>query len=290
MLLADRTVVIVDPDAASTEVVAQHLRSQGARCFHARDAASAAWGVRETLPDVIVSELELPDLDASALILELRSAPDCVGVPAIGLSANRGLLTRAHALTHAFEKFLAKPTRLPDLTDAICCLLGSRTPPAPAVYPTLEDLGDSLERHDYRRLLLTLNALTDYRYTALLRSDEGELRSVWTFDRERPIIDPFPSHLPLEGTPCARVLAERQPIGVVDATKDELTPRAQQRPEMRAFAGVPWFDEEGGLIGALCHFDPEPRSVDGAALDLLERVARLFVFVNRRRGKSTEPR
>jgi CheY-like chemotaxis protein len=285
MLLADRTVVIVDPDAASTDVVAQHLRSQGARCFHARDAATAAWGVRETLPDVIVSELELPDLDANALILELRSGPNCAAVPAIGLSADRGLLARAHALPHGFEKFLPKPTRLSDLTDAICCLLGSRTLPASEVFPTLEELGDSLERHDYRRLLMTLNAASAYRYTALFRSDEGELRSVWTFDRERPVIDPFPFHVSIEDTPCVRVLAERQPLGVSDAT-GELAPR-ERWPEMRAFAGVPWCDEDGALLGALCHFDPEPRAVDSAALDLLERVARLFALMNRRRKKGT---
>src|SRR5687767_3003599 len=191
MLLAARTVVIVDPDAPSAEAISQHLRSLGARCFHAHDAASAAWGVRETLPDVIVSELELPDRDASALIRELRRAPECTSVPAIGLSSNRQLLARAQALPEPFEKYLAKPAPLLDLSDAICCVIGSSVPGG-RVYPTLEDLGESLEQHDYRRLLRTLNTLGSYRYTALLRNDAGELHSVWTFDREHPAIDRFP--------------------------------------------------------------------------------------------------
>jgi DNA-binding response OmpR family regulator len=167
MLLAERTVVIVDPDAASAELMAQHLRSLGARCFHARDAAAAAWGARETLPQVIVAELELPDLDANALLLQIRSSPECAGVPAIGLTANRDLLTRVPTLTHGFEKYLAKPVWLPDLSDAICCLLGSRPRLGQRSQPTLEELGDSLERHDYRHLLGTLNSLTGYRYSAL---------------------------------------------------------------------------------------------------------------------------
>ncbi len=284
MLLADRTVVIVDPDASSTDILSQHLRSHGARCFHAHDAASAAWGVRETLPDVIVSELELPDRGASALISELRSSPECARIPAIGLSANRELLARLQALSEPFEKYLVKPTRLPDLTDAVCCLLGSAVVPDGRVYPTLEDLGDSLERHDYRRLLRTLNVLSSYRYTALLRSDESELSSVWTFDRARPTVDRFGARVLIAETPCAGVLAEGRPVAVEDTTTDEFH-RAHLRPEMRAFLGVPWLDDDGLLVGVLCHFDPAPRGVDTAALDLLERVARLFVFVNRRLQK-----
>jgi CheY-like chemotaxis protein len=290
MLLAERTVVIVDPDAVSAELMAQHLRSLGARCFHAPDAAAAAWGARETLPNIIVAELELPDLDTDALLVELRSAPECAGIPAIGLTANRGLLTRVQARAHGFEKYLAKPAWLPDLTDAICCLLGSRPSLGHRAPPTLEELGDSLERHDYRHLLGTLNSLTDYRYSALLRSDETELRSIWTFDRERPLVDPFTSHLPIAETPCAPVLAEARSIGVADATLDELVPAGQRHPAMRAFAGVAWCDEEGSPVGVLCHFDPEPREVDPATLELMERVARLAVFIGRRRRKAAAAR
>jgi CheY-like chemotaxis protein len=290
MLLADRTVVIVDPDAASTELMAQHLRSLGARCFHAPDAAAAAWGARETLPHVIVAELELPDLDANALIEQLRSLPECAGVPAIGLTANRGLLTRVQGLAHGFEKYLAKPIWLPDLTDAICCLLGSRPRLGDHAPPALEELADSVAQHDYRYLLGTLNSLTGYRYSALLRSDETELRSIWTFDRERPDVDPFPSTLAIAETPCARVLAEARPIGLTDSTADELAPVERRHSVMRAFAGVPWCDEEGSPVGVLCHFDPLPRGVDPATLELLERVAKLSGFMGRRRGKASEAR
>jgi CheY-like chemotaxis protein len=289
MLLADRTVVIVDPDATWTDLLSQHLKSHGARCFHAHDAASAAWGVRETLPDVIVSELELADLDASALIQQVRSSPDCAETPALGLGANRGLVERWQALPEPFEKYLLKPARPSEVTDAICCLLGSGVVPDGRAFPTLEDLGDSLERHDYRRLLRTLNVLSPYRYTALLRADENELFSVWTFDRDSPRTDRFPFGVRIAETPCARVLAERQPVTVADATADG-SYRATQRPGMRAFVGVPWLDDDGLLIGVLCHFDPAPQSVDPAAVDLLERVARLFLFLNRRLDKRPDAR
>jgi CheY-like chemotaxis protein len=289
MLLADRTVVIVDPDAAWTDVLSQHLKSHGARCFHAHDAASAAWGVRETLPDVIVSELSLADLDANALIQQLRSSPECAETPALGLSAERGLLERWQALPEPFEKYLLKPARLSDLTDAICCLLGSGVVPDGRAFPTLEDLGDSLERKDYRRLLRTLNFMSAYRYTALIRSDESELSSVWTFDRDSPLTDRYPFGVRIADTPCARVLAERQPVVVTDAMA-EGSYRGPQRPGMRAFIGVPWLDDDGLSIGVLCHFDPAPRGVDPAAVDLLERVARLFLFLNRRLGKRPDAR
>ncbi len=285
MLLSERTVVIVDPDADSSERLSRHLRAEGARCFHAPDAVTAAWGARETLPEIIITELELPDIDAGALLVDLRGAPECASVPAIALTANRSLLARTQASVANFEKFLTKPVRLSDVTDAICSLLGSRTLPDPEPFPSLDELGGSLERHDYRALLRTLNGYEGYRYTSFLRRDEAELHSVWTYDRERPALDPFPLHVPHVDTPCGRVLAERESVGYVDTTTDDRLARSSRQLHMRSFVGVPVFDDGGGNwpIGTLCHFDSEPRRVDAATLGLLERVARLFEFVNRRK-------
>ena len=46
MLLADRTVLLVDADTAVLDLLAAELKGQGARCFPARDAETAVWGAR----------------------------------------------------------------------------------------------------------------------------------------------------------------------------------------------------------------------------------------------------
>jgi two-component system OmpR family response regulator len=288
MLLADRTVIIVDPDPETTEPLSLHLRREGARCFVARDAGNAIWGARETLPDVIVSELELPDSAGETLAAELRSTPECVGVPALGLSANDELLRRVQARHGGIEKYLRKPARPAQVMDAICCLLGTRRQPAPNLLPSLEELAESLEQHDYRYLLAALNAPTAYRFTAFLRSEAGALRSVWTYDRQRPIVDSFGFHVAVDETPCALVLKERESLLIDDTQNGSHVPRAQHHPDMRAFVGVPLSDESAEPSGVLCHFDPEPRRPDGTAFDLFTRVARLFAFVQRKQQRNTD--
>jgi CheY-like chemotaxis protein len=279
MLLADRTIVIADPDSTLSEALSLELRRQGARCFVAPDAMRAGWGSRETLPDVLITELELPDLRGEALLLELRSSAECAKLPAVALAGNRSLLGRVQARPDGFEKCLLKPFHPSDVVDAVCCIAGRPQTVDPFVIPALEEVSQSLARHDYRHLLALLNVSSHYRYSALFRREGPALRSVWTYDRKWPFSDPFPFNVLLEETPCAIVLGERRPLLVEDALTD--LPRVRTHPDMRAFVGVPLADRPEPTR-LLCHFDSEPSPPDEFAVDLLERTARLFGFASRR--------
>lgn len=280
MLLADRTVVIADPDSTVSEALSLELRRQGARCFVAPDAMRAAWGARETLPDALVTELELPDLPGEALLMELRGSAECARVPALALATNRNLLSRVQARPDGFEKCLLKPVRPPDVLDALCSIVHGPKTVDPFVMPSQDEMSESLARRDYRHLLALLNVSSHYRYSALLRTEGAELRSVWTYDRKWPSSDPFPFHVRLEETPCALVLQERRPIVVEDALTD--LPRGRAHPDMRAFVGVPLAVRAEEPSGVLCHFDSESNPPDESAADLLARTARLFAFAQRR--------
>ncbi|HTQ02597.1 MAG TPA: GAF domain-containing protein [Polyangiaceae bacterium] len=284
MLLADRTVLLVDPDTSALDSLSVELRAHGAKCFSARDAATAIWGARETLPDAVVCELELPDRDATALLFELRNGP--VSLPAVALAAERRALVRlrenGHTLGNRFEKRFAKPARALDVVDAICSLLGDGSEGGLA--PSLDVIADALDRHDYRSLLGRLNATTSHRYSALFRFDEGALTSVWTFDRKEPKVDPFPLDVPVTSTPLAALLERSQAVCISDTAADERVTREQRHADMRGFAAVPLHGVDNAVFGAICHFDPEPQATDAASLDLLERTAKIFCF-NKRRAR-----
>lgn len=284
MLLADRTVVIADPDSTVSEALSLELRREGARCFVAPDAMRAAWGARETLPDVLVTELELPDLPGEALLAELRSSPECAKVPALALASNRSLLGRVQARPDGFEKCLLKPVRPSDVVDAICSVVDGPKTVDPFVMPSQDEMSDSLQRHDYRHLMALLNVSSHYRYSALLRSDGRALRSVWTYDRKWPFSDPFPFHVMLDETPCAIVLEEKRALVVEDALTD--LPRDRAHPDMRAFVGVPLAAPPVEPDGVLCHFDSVPNPPDGSAADLLTRTARLFALTQQKPPRS----
>jgi len=279
MLLEDLSLLLVDDDPESLEVLAVHLRSQGADLRIAKTATEAIHAVEERCPDAVVSELLLPDVQGQSLLAVLRAAPSAAELPAVALSTHRRLAVQAQALESGFEKYLVKPSRLTDVADAVCSVVGDRGVPAPGTVPSLDALGQGLAQHDYRWVLGALNTSTAHRYSALFRFDGGDLTSVWTFDRENPLVDAFPLETKLSETPCAAVQAGGQAVMVEDAEHDPSLRPEQRLQRMRSFVGVPLLGWHGRPFGALCHFDAHARPLDTRALELLERSALMFRFV-----------
>jgi CheY-like chemotaxis protein len=280
MLLANRTVLVVDADSAVLEVLSAELKGHGAKCFPAQDAATATWGARETLPDAVVCTLELANMDASELVAELRGAPEASELAAIGLTATPALAgslrARPPVAGAGFEKFLVRLPRISELVDALCSVFGTRTLPERGNMPSVELLAQCVERRDFRHLLAALNATTTHRFSAFFRRQGVELASVWTFDRERPRLDPFPLRLPIAATPCATLLLTERPLHIEDVWRDRGVPLEQQLSEMRAFVGVPLIARDRTPFGVLCHFDPAPRAAERNAEALLELTATLL--------------
>jgi PAS domain S-box-containing protein len=90
-----------------------------------------------------------------------------------------------------------------------------------------------------------------------------------------PQVWPVGTTLPAEQTLTALVVAARAPLVVADASED---PRTADLPTVRSGAvraclGVPLADAEGGVLGVLAVFGPEPRSWTPADVVLLEQLA-----------------
>jgi CheY-like chemotaxis protein len=279
MLLDDLAVLLVDDDRESLEVLAVHLKGQGASLRVARNEREAALEVADVCPDAVISELLLSDVQGPSLLASLRAVEGCGELPAVALSTHRRLTVQAQALESGFEKYLVKPSRLTDVADALCSVVGDRTLPAPGTLVSLDELGQGLAQHDYRWVLGALNASTAHRYSALFRFDDAELTSVWTFDRDHPLVDSFPLETKISDTPCALVHSRSEPVMLEDAESDDRLPAEQRRHRMRSFVGVPLLGWSGAPFGVLCHFDAHARPADVRALELLERTALMFRFV-----------
>jgi CheY-like chemotaxis protein len=289
MLLDDLSVLLVDDDQESREVLGMYLEGQGADVRSARSAAEAVHAATDRRPDAVISDLLLPDVQGPSSLGMLRAAPGCAQLPVIALSTGRRLAVQAQALQSGFEKYLVKPSRLTDIVDALCSVTGERSVPAPGTVASLDALGTALAQHDYRWVLGYLNASAAHRYSALFRFDDVDLTSIWTFDRENPLVDSFPLETRIADTPCAVVQARSEPLTLEDGSRDERL-RPEQRTRMRSFIGVPLLGWHGGPFGVLCHFDSHPRPADARALELLERSALLFRFVgDKPRSRRSSP-
>jgi signal transduction histidine kinase len=118
--LDGRSILIVDDDESTREVVATALESAHAEVQMAASALEAKQLLQQHAPALIIADLGMPVEDGFSLIRDVRQrlASD---VPAIALSAYADRPSREAALAAGFNAFLAKPTR----AEALLQLVGS---------------------------------------------------------------------------------------------------------------------------------------------------------------------
>ena len=118
--------LLVEDDDDSREIVAMLLTSYGAEVIEARSAAEAMQQLTRSVPDVLVSDIGLPDEDGFSLIRSVRALPPEKGgaIPALALTAFARNVDSERALQEGFQLHLAKPAAPQELVDTIARLVG----------------------------------------------------------------------------------------------------------------------------------------------------------------------
>ena len=110
-------VLVVDDDAAIRTVVAQALRRAGHEVSTAETLAQLDRALATSMPDVLISDVVLPDGDGIARMAEITARLPTL--PIIILSAQNTLTTAVRAAEVGAYEYLPKPFDLDDLTRAV---------------------------------------------------------------------------------------------------------------------------------------------------------------------------
>lgn len=135
------SILVVEDDADARELMQALLEQRGASVVAADCVASAFARLEEARPDIIVSDIAMPDEDGYALVRRLRSRPAERGgrTPVIAVSAFSGSSDRLRALAAGFDRYLYKPVDFDELFGAIRALVRREEPTAKATGgPSLE--------------------------------------------------------------------------------------------------------------------------------------------------------
>lgn len=118
-------VLVVDDDLDSREFLAFILSDYGAQVRAAASAAEAFQAASEFLPDVLVSDIGMPEEDGYSLVRRLRSLAAGGGgkFGAIALTAYARDEDRELALAVGFDRHLAKPVEAEALLEVIVKLV-----------------------------------------------------------------------------------------------------------------------------------------------------------------------
>jgi len=119
-------VLLVEDDDDSRKLLGTMLKRYGARVTSTKSVKEALQVFEGDLPDVLVSDIGMPDEDGYELIRKLRSAPPEKGglTPAIALTGYATRKDRERALAAGYHQHIAKPIEQSDMIGAIAALVG----------------------------------------------------------------------------------------------------------------------------------------------------------------------
>ncbi|MEG4805032.1 PAS domain S-box protein [Microcoleus sp. ARI1-B5] len=122
-------VLAVDDDADARDLVVFLLEDCGASVTAVSNAADALKVLTQSLPDLLLSDIGMPDTDGYMLLRQVRALPPERGglVPAIALTAYAGEIDYQQALAAGFQRHLSKPLDPDKLLQAMLDLLADRS-------------------------------------------------------------------------------------------------------------------------------------------------------------------
>jgi CheY-like chemotaxis protein len=125
--LAGLSVLLVEDDANTRSALCLILGQAGAAVTSAASATEALDILARSRPDVLVSDIGLPDTDGYALVAEVRRGDDDgqrPRLPAVALTAFARNEDRRRALATGFDDYLSKPVEQEELVSAVARAAG----------------------------------------------------------------------------------------------------------------------------------------------------------------------
>ena len=184
-------IYIVEDDSNIREIEMIALQNSGYRVEAFEDAASFYHKIKESLPDLIILDVMLPDEDGHEIIKRLRSTMATKMIPVIMVTAKTQELDLIKGLENGADDYIKKPFSIMELISRVKALL-RRTTPEESKYLVLGELRIDHERHvvyaDSQQVELTFK---EYELLRLLMMNAGAVLSrenimlhVWGTDFE----------------------------------------------------------------------------------------------------------
>lgn len=119
-------VLAVDDEADTRELIREVLKECGAEVILSRSAAEALEALEQHKPDILISDLGMPDEDGYSLITKIRALPSERGghIPAAALTAYARAEDRMRVLRSGFQFHLPKPVDSAELVTVVASLAG----------------------------------------------------------------------------------------------------------------------------------------------------------------------
>jgi two-component system, cell cycle response regulator DivK len=120
-------ILIVEDNEENRDALSRRLKRRGFDVVMATDGVQGMAMARSERPDLILMDMNLPELDGWEATRQLKAAEDTKAIPILALTAHALAGDRDRALAAGCSDYHTKPVELPRLLQQIEEIL--RTPP-----------------------------------------------------------------------------------------------------------------------------------------------------------------
>ncbi len=103
------TILIVEDNEKNMKLLRDVLQFKGYRTIEAKTGREAVRLAREMLPDLVLMDIQLPDIDGMAALRELRAEPVTQKIPVLAVSASAMPDEQQQILASGFDDYITKP-------------------------------------------------------------------------------------------------------------------------------------------------------------------------------------
>ena len=121
--MSSELVLLVEDNELNLELARDVLQLRGLRTLEARTAGEGIALACTCRPDLVLLDIQLPDMDGVAALRALRTMPETADVPIVALTAFAMRPDRARLLEAGFDGYVSKPLDVrtfPDEVIAYC--------------------------------------------------------------------------------------------------------------------------------------------------------------------------
>jgi DNA-binding response OmpR family regulator len=171
-------VMAVDDDASVLETLGRVLRHDGYEVSLMSSGVQALKTVKTQLPDLIILDIIMPEMDGIAICRELRASASTVSVPVLFLTAKGNTEDIVAGLDAGADDYVVKPFELAELRARVAALLRRGTRDRSATVLQLNNLRLDSDTYqvsiDNRTIQLTL---TEHRLLRYLMEHPNQAHS-----------------------------------------------------------------------------------------------------------------
>lgn len=121
------TILYVEDNPDNRLLVKRILLSEDYSLLEAMDATEALDVLKSTRPDLILMDINMPDMDGYTLTAKIKSLPGFEGVPILAVTANVMRGDKEKTLEAGCDGYIQKPLDIDQLTREIEKFISRRT-------------------------------------------------------------------------------------------------------------------------------------------------------------------